>query len=209
MPNTKQKPVAKKSSKSSSKNGGYLDSVGDDAVKKATGKDWAEWCRVLDKAGAKELDHKGIVAILHKEHDVGPWWGQMVTVGYEQARGRRVKHQRSDGFSINRSKTIAVPIAAAYAAWNDKVKRSKWLADPALTIRKATANKSLRITWNDGEGEGNLDVQFYAKGKEKTQVTIEHARLKNEKAAEKMKAYWGKQLDKLNGFLLAGRASDG
>jgi uncharacterized protein YndB with AHSA1/START domain len=183
--------------------------ISSDAVQKATGKSWDEWLAILDAAGAKTMTHQEIVAVLAKKHKVGPWWQQMVTVGYEQARGRRVKHQRSHGFSINRSKTIAVPIAAAYAAWNDKVKRSKWLADPALTIRKATANKSLRITWNDGEGEGNLDVQFYAKGKEKTQVTIEHARLKNEKAAEKMKAYWGKQLDKLNGFLLAGRASDG
>jgi len=41
---------------------------------------------ILDKAGAKKMDHKQIVAYLSEQHQVGPWWQQMVTVGYEQAR---------------------------------------------------------------------------------------------------------------------------
>ncbi|MBI3822284.1 MAG: SRPBCC domain-containing protein [Planctomycetes bacterium] len=169
------------------------------AVQKATGKAWNEWHEVLDAAGGKKMTHKEIVAVLAKQHDVGPWWQQMVTVGYEQARGLRVKHQRPDGFSINRSKTIAAAIEAAFSAWHDKRTRRKWLEDPDFMIRKATANTSLRITW--GDGAGNLDVQFYPKGKGKCQVTIEHARLKSAKHAEKMKAYWGEQLDALRAFL--------
>lgn len=31
--------------------------VGDEAVKKATGKAWPEWFKLLDKAGAKKLPH--------------------------------------------------------------------------------------------------------------------------------------------------------
>ena len=53
-----------------------------------------------------------------------------------------------------------------------------------FTVRKATENKSLRITWIDDAT--NLDVQFYAKGETKCQVTLEHARLKSAKAAEKI-----------------------
>ena len=68
-----------------------------------------------------------------------------------------------------------------------------------FTIRKATAGKSLRITWVDGES--NLDVQFYDKGNGRCQVTIEHARLKNATQAAKMKAHWGEQLDKLKSLL--------
>ena len=46
-------------------------------------------------------------------------------------------------------------------------------ADPK--IRKATENRSLRITWPNGT---NVDVMFYPKGEAKMQLTVEHARLK-------------------------------
>jgi Activator of Hsp90 ATPase homolog 1-like protein len=174
-------------------------SISSEAVRKATGRSWDEWYAILDAVGAKAMTHQQIAAVLRDRHNVGPWWEQMVTVGYEQARGKRVKHQRPDGFSINRSKTIAAKVADAFAAWTDPRRRREWLADGGFTIRKATANKSLRITWIDGAT--NLDVQFVAKGRDKCQVTLEHARLKSEKAAEKMKAYWGQQLEKLKSLL--------
>jgi len=80
------------------------------AVKKATGKTWREWLGVLDKAGAAKLPHKDIVQRLQRAHRLADWWGQMVAVGYEQARGLRVKHQKPDGFEISVAKTIAAPV---------------------------------------------------------------------------------------------------
>jgi hypothetical protein len=56
----------------------------DEAVRSKTGKTGPEWYEILDKAGARELDHKGIVSYLTKHHGVGLWWCQMVTVTYEQ-----------------------------------------------------------------------------------------------------------------------------
>jgi hypothetical protein len=193
MTKTKSKPVRKSARAAAPKKG--LATVGDDAVKKATGKTWDEWCRALDKSGAKELDHKGIVAILHKEFDVGPWWGQMVTVGYEQARGLRKKHEKPDGFSISGNKTIGVPIATLYDAWADAKQRKRWLPDPNFTVRKATAKKSMRVTWVDGTS--SVDVMFYAKGAAKSQVSVEHRKLSSEASATRMKAYWKQSLTKL------------
>lgn len=174
--------------------------ISSDAVKKATGKSWEEWFALLDKDGCKKLDHKGIVAVLGKKHKVGPWWQQMVTVGYEQARGLRVAHQKTDGFSVSRSKTLPVPTADAFAAWHDKRKRAKWLKDDGITIRKATENKSIRITWIDGKT--SVEVMFYAKGKDKCQVSVQHSKLKDKKTATKMKAYWGERMDALADFLV-------
>jgi uncharacterized protein YndB with AHSA1/START domain len=173
--------------------------IGTEAVIKATAKSWDEWFAVLDAAGAKAMAHKEIVAVLRDRHRVGPWWQQMITVGYEQARGLRVKHQKATGFSISRSKTIGASAATVFAAWKDKRRRSKWLADGDFTIRKATPSKSLRITWIDGETK--LDVQFFAKGEDRCQVAIEHARLKSAREAAKLKAYWGEQLDHLKAML--------
>jgi len=174
--------------------------INSDAVMKATGKSWEEWFTLLDKAGCKKMDHKGIVAVLSEKYKVGPWWQQMLTVGYEQARGMRVKHQKTDGFSISRSKTLPVPIDDAFAAWNDKRKRANWLKEEGITIRKATANKSVRITWSDGET--SVEAMFYVKAKDKCQVTVQHSRLKSEKEAATMKAYWGERLDALADFLV-------
>ena len=69
-----------------------------DAVRAKTGKGWAEWFAVLDQAGAAKWPHKEIASFLH-EQECGDWWSQMVAVGYEQARGLRVKHQTADGFT--------------------------------------------------------------------------------------------------------------
>jgi hypothetical protein len=173
--------------------------VGNDAVAKATGKTWDQWCKLLDADGCATMTHKEIVAVLDSKHRIGPWWQQMVTVGYEQARGLRVKHQKTDGFSVSRSKTLDVPIALVFAAWSDKRKRARWLSDPGFTIRKATANRSLRIKWVDGKT--NVEVMFYTKGAGKTQVTVQHNRLTSARDATKLKAYWGTQLDKLHAIL--------
>jgi len=169
--------------------------IGDDAVKNATGKNWSQWFTLLDKAGCKSMNHKEIVAVVHGKFRVGPWWRQMVTVGYEQARGLREKHQRAGGYGINRSKTIAAPLPALFGAWEDKKIRGKWLAHPDFTIRKATSNKSMRITWVDGKS--SLEVQFFRKGAAKSSVVIEHSKLPDARAGEKMKAYWGRSLDRL------------
>src|SRR5690242_8170867 len=104
--------------------------MSDAAVAKATGKTWKEWFALLDKAGARTMTHKQIVAILTSRHRVGPWWQQMVTVEYERSRGLRKVHEKADGmFSISRSKTVPVPIATLFNAWSEPRARIKWLKD--------------------------------------------------------------------------------
>jgi uncharacterized protein YndB with AHSA1/START domain len=72
----------------------------------------------------------------------------MVTVGYEQQRGLRAKHQSCTGeYRANASKTIAVPLAVLFKNWLDPKLRSAWLPDAKhITIHKSTLNKSMRIT---------------------------------------------------------------
>lgn len=175
--------------------------ISSDAVKAKTGKGWRQWFGLLDKAGAARWPHKQIANYLHEEFDCPNWWSQMVTVGYEQARGLRVKHQTADGFSASASKTVAVPIAALFHAWSDAKLRAKWLPDSAkIEIRSASENRRMRIGWSD---DSNLEVMFYAKGKDKSQVTIERRKLPNAKAVMEVKAYWIAALNKLKEMLEA------
>ena len=78
--------------------------MSDDAVQKKTGKSWSEWCKILDKAGAKDMTHKATAEWLYEHYgDMGGWWCQMVTVGYERARDKRSKNQTVDGYQTSTS----------------------------------------------------------------------------------------------------------
>ena len=173
--------------------------MSDEAVKTKTGKKWDQWFAILDKAGAKEMSHQDIVKFLNSKHDVGPWWQQMVTVSYEQARGLRDAHEKPSGYQISVSRTVNVSLANLYKAVASEKGRSLWLSEDGLVIRKATANKSLRVTWKDGKT--TLEFNFYAKGDGKSQVVVQHSKLPDAKAAAKMKTFWSQALDRLRDAL--------
>jgi ethanolamine utilization protein EutP (predicted NTPase) len=173
--------------------------VGDAAVMAKTGRGWQQWFKILDQAGAKDMPHKAIAAMLAKKYKCPPWWSQMVTVGYEQARGRREVHQKLDGYAANISKTFAASLKDLYEAWEDATLRETWLGKHSLTVRKATARKSMRITWADGKT--NLDVNFLSKGANKSQIAVEHSKLASAKDVARWKSFWGKSLDTLKSQL--------
>jgi hypothetical protein len=178
--------------------------VGEEAVRTGTGRDWSEWFVLLDRAGARKMSHKQIVAVVG-EHENNAWWQQMITVAYEQERGLRDKHESTDGYKISRSKTISVPLARLFLAWSESARRGRWLADPAITVRKTTRDKSMRVTWIDGRT--HLEVNFYSKGKAKAQVVVQHTKLSDARTAERMKTYWSEQLGALERLLIRSRAA--
>lgn len=91
--------------------------MSDEAVKAATGRDWAEWRTHLDAMGAAELAHIEIARLLSADGVPG-WWSQMVTVGYERMIGKRALGQRCDGkFSASASRTVSGDKDDALAKW--------------------------------------------------------------------------------------------
>ena len=176
-----------------------LAGVGSDAVARATGRAWDEWLKVLDRAGAKTMPHKEIAVMLSRKFAVPDWWSQMVTVGYEQARGLRAVNQRTSGFAANASRTIGVTVADLYDAWSDPKVRLRWLPDAPVVVKRSTDGKSIRMTWT--VGDSSVDVGFFAKGAGKSAVQVEHGKLKNASSVAKQKAYWSDALDRLKALL--------
>lgn len=172
--------------------------ISNEAVQAKTKKNWDEWFAILDTAGGKNMSHKDIVAFLEKNYAIDAWWQQSVTVTYEQARGLRKKYEMADGYQISKSITINAPAEKAFKAWTDEMTRANWLENPNIILRKATPNKSLRITWEDPKT--SLEVYFYPKNN-RVQLTLNHSKLPNKDQAEIMKEYWADQFKKLKAFL--------
>jgi hypothetical protein len=171
----------------------------DEAVKAKTGKVWVEWFRILDRAGAKKWPHKEIAKYLYEKQRVSPWWAQMVAVGYEHERGIRQKFQKCDGeFSASASRTLAVPVSKAFAAWTNEKLRDRWLPGAKMEITTATPGKYVRAKWN---GDTGLAVGFYTTPGGKTRVAVDHGKLANSKESLRMKSYWSAALDRLESFV--------
>lgn len=171
--------------------------VGDAAVRRATGRGWSEWFAVLDKAGAEAQPHREIARLLREDHGLSGWWSQMVTVGYEQARGLRKKHQKPDGFAVSASRTVAAAVENLFAALADPRRRPRWLPG-ALAVHEAIRPTSLRAMWADGT---RVDIACSSKGRGESQVVVQHGKLPNVRAAERMKLHWIDALASLKAYL--------
>jgi hypothetical protein len=168
------------------------------AVRSATGKTWNEWFAILDAHGAARLEHKEIAEYLSAQRNVTPWWSQMVTVGYEQARGLRKKHEMKQGFSVSASRVVAAPISKSWRAFADPKLCARWYTDKAWDTSTATKERTMRGAFGDGT---RLEVHFYRKGANRSQISLQHSRLENEQKAQARKSYWGRRLDALRALL--------
>ncbi len=168
--------------------------ISDAAVRASTGRVWDEWFALLDAAGADAMAHPQIAAYLHERHDLSGWWSQMVTVAYEQARGRRQPHQTPRGYQVGVSKTVPVSVQRLFAAWHDPAARRAWLGDETLTVRRATPAASMRVTWGD---QTNVDVTFWDKGAAKSSVQVQHSKLVDRADVETRRAFWRAALTRL------------
>jgi hypothetical protein len=171
-----------------------LAGMSDAAVAKRTGFTWAQWVDVLERAGARDWTHRATAEYVQKTHGVADWWAQTVTVGYERIRGLRQIGQRMSGaFEATKSKTVNAPAAAAFKAFNDAKARRGWLTG-VKTVRKATPNKSVRLTMEDGT---SVEVWIIAKGATKSSVQLSHRKLSSRADADARKLYWTERLDVL------------
>jgi uncharacterized protein YndB with AHSA1/START domain len=172
-----------------------LAGMSDKAIEAKTGCTWAKWVAHLDYVKAHSWTHREIAEFVHNTHKVPGWWTQTVTVGYERIKGlREIGQRRGGGYEATRSRTLAVPVARLFRAFTDTRLRNKWLPDVKLTVRKATPNKSVRITWDDGT---SVEVWLQVKGEAKSSAQVAHTKLATREDAARRKAYWGERLDAL------------
>jgi len=171
--------------------------MSDDAVRKQTGRDWADWTQLLDSKQAAAMPHREIAALV-SSLGTPSWWTQMVTVGYERIRGLRDRGQRRGGaYETTKSRTFNVPVETLFNAFANARTRRRWLP-VKITVRTATPHKSMRITWDDGT---TVAIGFLAKGDRKSAVAVQHQGLKAKASIDETKKMWAEHFDRLGELL--------
>lgn len=169
----------------------------DEAVKAATGKNWAEWFTILDDAGSVHREHKEIARWLADVEKVPPWWSQMVTVEYERARGLRKIHETATGFEVSVHRTLDVPLHDVYTAWADEKKRQRWL-NLDLQLKSTRLDKILHFKLADGT---KLNVAIDPSPSGKTRLGIAHTKLMKASDVEQRRSFWKAAVKRLERLL--------
>jgi hypothetical protein len=169
----------------------------DERIRRRTGRGWEEWFDLLDDWGAAERKHREIARWVADQLGIGPlvWDAQAITSSYERARGLRAVGETEQGFAASTSRTVAVPVERLFDAVVDESQRRSWLPDGELSERTATRPRSARFDW--GDGTSRVMVVFDAKGEQKSTVALQHVRLPDGDAAERMKTYWRERVSAL------------
>lgn len=193
--------------------------ISDEAVKKATGKTWKEWLLLLDKAGARDMTHRQIVAETAKQPGVSEWWTQMVAVEYEHRRRKRKVGQTADeGYQIGVQKTIPLGQEKMWELitkpdgrkiWLGDIPRMRWEAGEEFETKSGTKGQvrtidegnRIRMTWQPKgrKKPAVLQVTIYSPRNQRlsTNLSFHQEKLNSAAEREKMRKHWRGVLTKL------------
>ena len=172
-----------------------------DSVKKATGKTWDEWIKLLDSVNAKSMPHKAIAQLLFDRGFIeSRWWCQSVTVGYEEAIGRRVFGKREEGdFSVSIGKSFNGSVDDALDAWQGLVKRKREFKKVNVVgdFRITKPNNEWRYWKADLSNGAKLSVNIGPKNDKQSSFSVTLDKLKDQKTVEEWRKYWKKFLEQI------------
>jgi hypothetical protein len=176
-------------------------------VRARTGRTWAEWFALLDRADGAALGHRELTRILGAQQ-ASAWWSQMVAVEYERSRGLRRVHQAPDGYAVSVSKTVGWKLPRLYGLTARPAARRKWFPRGDFQPSSQTKDKYVRGPWKGG---ARLEIGFYARGPAKSQISVQVSRLARRADVESVRETWKAALTRLQGLAPAhsGRSAPG
>jgi uncharacterized protein YndB with AHSA1/START domain len=195
-----------------------LNKISAEAVEKATGKSWDAWVDTIDSFDGDNMTHKEIARKLFDDKRIiSGWWCQMVTVGYEFAKGRRkLGETEGAGYEIGVSKTLPVSREKLWELLMSPEGVGIWLdakefklekgfhyetaANTSGEIKTITPGLKIRLTYQakPEAKPSTLQVYLMANGEynsketnsAKTAIRFHHEKLKDREEREVMKKHW-------------------
>jgi hypothetical protein len=164
----------------------------DEVMRTSTGREWNEWCDLIDAWPGHVEGHTAIARFIHESYPVNGWWAQGITVGYERITGLRLPHQMADGtFTASKSRTLAIEEAALRELLLSEDTRMDLFHGLTTELRSRATSKSLKFS----VGPGFALFSFEATTDGRTKVTVAHEKLPTYDDVEEWKFYWSEWLD--------------
>lgn len=197
-----------------------VNKVSSDAVERATGRGWDAWIAFIDGRGGGRMDHKQIVKLVGTSGGVDSgWWQQMVTVGYEHAKGRRQTGETTDaGFQVGVQRAIPAAREALWElltsgpgrrAWLGSVRsprfepgtRMKSRAGLEVEVRTVKPGHRLRLAWRPAGRAADTTLQLTLScprnTRSRTTLRFHHEKLADEAEREDARVHWRAVLEEL------------
>ncbi len=165
--------------------------ISDKTIEKATGIAWPVWLERLEKAGARELSHKEIAAVLVSQFEVGGWWAQSLTVRYERDIGRRQVNQNNRGeFSTSLTKTIPMSMDDAFYWWLSVAQARSEFNGVGIVSSSTTETEKWRYYRAALLDGSRVVIGVYAKTPTKAGFGLQHEKLVSADHADTWRSYW-------------------
>lgn len=162
--------------------------IDDKTIKEKTGKAWDKWRKILDKHKNALETHGQKVQFLKQEYNLTSLLAEKITIRYEKEL-RELYIKMNEEHEISKSKTFECEIDKIYNFIKNLFLSSSFEFFPTQIIEDIT-NKNIEIVCND---KSHIIAYFYSKN-DKTQLIVQHAKLKNARMYEDIRKFWMRKL---------------
>ncbi|RAJ10669.1 hypothetical protein LX64_00274 [Chitinophaga skermanii] len=179
--------------------------VSNEALFKATEKDWYQWIALLNQQKAQSKSHKEIVEVLQHLGVDSNWWRQKITLGYLTAMGIRKEGQAGQGFQIGVRKVFPLTVEKAWALITSDAGMHIWLNETATNtdevyseLKVFNPHSHLRLRWKlpAWQQVSTIQIRVIPTGDRAT-ISILHEHLDTESHRDEMRKHWKKVMSEL------------
>jgi uncharacterized protein YndB with AHSA1/START domain len=192
--------------------------VSDAALKKSTGKTWAQWKTVLSTVKGK-TDKKSLVAAVKKAGVKDAWWCDAVATGFlHMAKSSDDVQMKDDHFIASAQKVYLAGVSRVWDALTGVEGRKMWLGTMAQmpklgeaivtdegmqgVMQDVTKEKVISFTIaHSAKHQSTVHIQVQS-NHGKTLVRLDHEGLRNKKEREERRRYWQSALDRIGHFFI-------
>jgi uncharacterized protein YndB with AHSA1/START domain len=191
--------------------------VSAESVRRHTGKDWAQWIGLLDKAGARSWTYQELVAFLKAKHRLTPWWQMGVATGFEIAIGRRAEGQDAKGnYMVTATKSLAFSVQQVWSFVVSPEGQAVWLRPLSEIelkpkaqfetrdgffgeVRTVARNHRARLFWQDPLWDRHtvVEILLVPKPGKKSILVFNHTGIKELRTKGLLSARWREAADQI------------
>jgi SOS response regulatory protein OraA/RecX len=169
--------------------GDFQNGLSDQAIINASGRTWQQWFDELKQKGFNHKSEEEIIQALESNYFLDNDWAKDIARTFSDAYDLSKAGIKKKDFEISVRKTFPHPIESVV----DHAKN--WLSQHDRALITKVNEKCISCEWKTDHS--NVEVQFLAKGKSKTQMVVQHDNLKSSIDAEIMRNFWKENISSI------------